>query len=68
LLRLIQSAPGGEARVCDLTACLGLRQPTISHHLKTMVDAGLLSREHRGTWVWYTVEQDGLDKVRQIIG
>ncbi|MGW2354285.1 ArsR/SmtB family transcription factor [Actinacidiphila glaucinigra] len=68
LLRLIQSAPGGEACVCDLTECLGLRQPTISHHLKTMTAAGLLSRERRGTWVWYAVNQEGLDRVRQIIG
>ncbi|MGW2563240.1 ArsR/SmtB family transcription factor [Streptomyces sp. NPDC001514] len=67
LLRLIERAPGGEACVCDLTECLGLRQPTVSHHLKLMTEAGLLDRERRGTWVWYSVNLDGLRRVRDII-
>jgi ArsR family transcriptional regulator, arsenate/arsenite/antimonite-responsive transcriptional repressor len=67
LLRLIQSSPDGESCVCDLTECLNLRQPTISHHLKTMTAAGLLTREKRGTWVWYKVDQSGMDKIRDII-
>lgn len=68
LLRLIQSAPTGEACVCDLTQCLGFRQPTISHHLKMMTSAGLLTREKRGTWVWYAVDPAGLEVVRKVLG
>ncbi|MFE5374087.1 ArsR/SmtB family transcription factor [Streptomyces mirabilis] len=67
LLRLIERAPKGEACVCDLTECLGLRQPTVSHHLKVMTDAGLLTRDRRGTWAWYSVNHDGLRRVREIL-
>ncbi|GAA1911149.1 metalloregulator ArsR/SmtB family transcription factor [Streptomyces durmitorensis] len=67
LLHLIQSAPDGEACVGDLTERLGLRQPTVSHHLKTMTAAGLLARERRGTWVWYSVDPDGMEAVREIL-
>ncbi|HCU48563.1 MAG TPA: transcriptional regulator, partial [Micromonosporaceae bacterium] len=48
LLSLIQSAPEGEACVCDLTAPLGLSQPTVSHHLRILTEAGLLNRDKRG--------------------
>jgi ArsR family transcriptional regulator len=67
LFRLIERAPQGEACVCDLTDCLGLRQPTVSHHLKVMTDAGLLDRERRGTWVWYSVNHDGLRRIKEIL-
>lgn len=67
LLHLIQSAPGGEACVGDLTDRLGLRQPTVSHHLKTMTAVGLLERERRGTWVWYSVDPGGMEAVRDIL-
>lgn len=59
LVSLIKSAPEGEACVCDLTAPLGLRQPTVSHHLKVLVEAGLLQRERRATWVWYSLVPAG---------
>ncbi|CAM5686211.1 ArsR/SmtB family transcription factor [Streptomyces chartreusis] len=67
LFRLIERAPRGEACVCDLTQCLGLRQPTVSHHLKLMTEAGLLDRERRGAWVWYSVNPDGLRRLRAIL-
>ncbi|MFF8843422.1 ArsR/SmtB family transcription factor [Streptomyces sp. NPDC015127] len=67
ILRLIERAPAGEACVCDLTDCLGLRQPTVSHHLKIMTDAGLLSRERRGTWAWFSVNHEGLRRIRDIL-
>ncbi|MFG2739453.1 ArsR/SmtB family transcription factor [Streptomyces chartreusis] len=67
LFRLIERAPRGEACVCDLTECLGLRQPTVSHHLKLMTEAGLLDRERRGAWVWYSVNPDGLRRLRAIL-
>ena len=53
LLSLIQATDGGEACVCDLTAPVGLTQPTVSHHLKVLFDAGLVSREKRGAWAYY---------------
>ncbi|WP_328870946.1 metalloregulator ArsR/SmtB family transcription factor [Streptomyces sp. NBC_00287] len=67
LLRLIERAPAGEACVADLTDCLGLRQPTVSHHLKVMTEAGLLTRERRGTWVWYAVDRAGMGRVHEIL-
>ncbi|MCC9706589.1 MULTISPECIES: ArsR/SmtB family transcription factor [Streptomyces] len=67
ILRLVERAPSGEACVCDLADCLGFRQPTISHHLKVMTEAGLLNRERRGTWSWYSVNLDGLRRVREIL-
>ncbi|MCX5527315.1 metalloregulator ArsR/SmtB family transcription factor [Streptomyces bobili] len=67
IFRIIERAPAGEACVCDLADCLGFRQPTVSHHLKIMTEAGLLSRERRGTWSWYSVNYDGLNKVRAIL-
>jgi ArsR family transcriptional regulator len=59
LVSLIKSAPNGEACVCDPTEPLGLRQPTVSHHLKVLVQAGLLQRERRATWVWYSLVPAG---------
>ncbi|MFE9882958.1 ArsR/SmtB family transcription factor [Streptomyces sp. NPDC005784] len=67
IFRLIERAPKGEACVCDLTECLGLRQPTVSHHLKVMTEAGLLDRDRRGTWAWYSVNRDGLRRIREIL-
>ena len=53
LMSMIASAPGGEACVCDLTPAFALSGPTISHHLKTLREAGLVDAERRGTWVYY---------------
>jgi ArsR family transcriptional regulator len=53
LLSLIQAADSGDACVCDLIEPLGLSQPTVSHHLKVLHDAGLVTREHRGRWAFY---------------
>jgi ArsR family transcriptional regulator len=55
LLSLIASHPDGEICVCDLTAPLGLSQPTVSHHLKVMAGVGLVEREKRGVWAYYRV-------------
>lgn len=60
LLHLVSSADADEACVCDLTAALGLSQGTVSHHLKVLVEAGLLERERRGTWAWYRLVPDAL--------
>ncbi len=53
LMSMIASAPSGEACVCDLTPAFALSGPTISHHLKTLREAGLVAAERRGTWVYY---------------
>ena len=55
LLSIVKGSGEGEACVCDLTEPLGLSQPTVSHHLKILVDAGLLHREKRGTWAYYSL-------------
>ncbi len=61
LLSIVKAGNGGEACVCDLTEPLDLGQPTISHHLKILVDAGLLSREKRGTWAYYSLVPGALE-------
>lgn len=55
LLSLIGAHEGGEACVCDLTAGFDLTGPTISHHLKVLREAGLISSQRRGTWIYYRV-------------
>jgi ArsR family transcriptional regulator len=60
LLSLIAAHEGGEACVCDLTEPVGLSQPTVSHHLKVLIEAGLLTREKRGVWAYYAVVNDSL--------
>jgi ArsR family transcriptional regulator, arsenate/arsenite/antimonite-responsive transcriptional repressor len=49
--------------VCDLTPSLGISQPTVSHHLKKLVAAGLLDREQRGTWAYYSLNRDALGRL-----
>jgi ArsR family transcriptional regulator len=56
LMSMIASAPDGEICVCDLTPAFTLSGPTISHHLKTLREAGLVDAERRGTWVYYRAE------------
>ncbi len=63
LLSLIASRAGGEVCVCDLTPAFELSQPTISHHLKLLRQAGLIDCERRGTWVYYWVLTDTLDQL-----
>ncbi|MGA8045623.1 MAG: metalloregulator ArsR/SmtB family transcription factor [Dermatophilaceae bacterium] len=66
LLALIRDSDGAEACVCDLTAPIGLSQPTISHHLKVLTEAGLLRREKRGTWAWFALVPGRLDDLAAI--
>ncbi|HZY76734.1 MAG TPA: metalloregulator ArsR/SmtB family transcription factor [Jatrophihabitantaceae bacterium] len=61
LLSLIAAADGGEACICDLTEFVDLSQPTVSHHMKQLVAAGLVSREQRGKWAFYALVPAGLD-------
>jgi ArsR family transcriptional regulator len=64
LLSFIAAQPEGEACVCYLTEPTGLSQPTVSHHLKLLHDAGLLEREKRGAWVFYRVVPERLESAR----
>ena len=67
LLSMIAAAPNGEACACDLVGPIGRSQPTVSHHLSQLVDAGLLLREKRGKWAWYRVNQEQLRTVRDAL-
>jgi len=61
LLSLIAGGDGGEACICDLTEPVGLSQGTVSHHMKLLAEAGLVTREQRGRWAYYAVDRDALD-------
>ncbi|TMA34169.1 MAG: helix-turn-helix transcriptional regulator [Deltaproteobacteria bacterium] len=63
LLSFLAAQPGGEACVCNLTEPLGLSQPTVSHHLKVLADAGLLERERRATWIYYRLRLERLQQL-----
>ncbi|MEG3616366.1 metalloregulator ArsR/SmtB family transcription factor [Isoptericola haloaureus] len=65
LLSLVAAQEGHEACVCDLTAPVGLSQPTVSHHLKVLVEAGLLTRSQRGRWAYYALTPGALDQVSE---
>ncbi|MBK9179449.1 MAG: helix-turn-helix transcriptional regulator [Acidimicrobiales bacterium] len=64
LLSLVASSSTGEACACDLVEPLGRSQPTVSHHLSMLVDAGFLSREKRGRWAWYRIVPERLEALR----
>ena len=68
LMSLVASHPGGEACVCDLTGAFDLSQPTISHHLKVLHEAGLVDRDKRGVWVYYRARTEALAGLGTLIG
>ncbi|MVA75817.1 metalloregulator ArsR/SmtB family transcription factor [Auraticoccus sp. F435] len=63
LLSIVAAQPDGEACVCDLTEPVGLSQPTVSHHLKILVEAGLLEREKRGVWAYFRLAADAGERL-----
>ncbi|GAA4181952.1 metalloregulator ArsR/SmtB family transcription factor [Gryllotalpicola koreensis] len=67
LVSIVAAHEAQEACVCDLTEPLGLSQPTVSHHLKVLTDAGFLSRSKRGTWAYYRLVPGSLDAVAGLI-
>ncbi len=67
LLSLIASAPAGEACACDLIEPIGKSQPTVSHHLKVLTDAGLVFREKRGVWAWYRANHERLAELKSVL-
>ncbi len=68
LLSLVAAHAGGEACVCDLNDAFELSQPTISHHLKVLHEAGLLDRSKRGTWVFYRVRAEAMAGLSALLG
>jgi ArsR family transcriptional regulator, arsenate/arsenite/antimonite-responsive transcriptional repressor len=68
LLSIVAAAPTGEVCACDLPAMLGRSQPTVSHHLTALTEAGLLEREKRGKWAWFRVVPERLDVLRDALG
>lgn len=66
LLSLVAAAP--EVCACELVEPLGKSQPTVSHHLKVLFEAGLVTREKRGTWVWYAIVPERLEALRASLG
>ena len=67
LLTLVRRSPDGEACFCDLADEFDMPQSTLSHHLKILVRAGVLSRERRGTWSWYRVQTAPLDLMTTLL-
>jgi ArsR family transcriptional regulator len=67
LLSIVAASEESEACVCDLTEPIGLSQPTVSHHLKVLTDAGYLTRSQRGTWAYYRLVPGSLDAVSSLL-
>ena len=68
LLSLIACHDGGEACVCELTDTFDLSAPTISHHLKVLREAGLITSQRRGTWIYYRISPEVIARVSAILG
>jgi len=63
VLSIISNAPDGEVCACDFVGPLDKSQPTISHHLKVLSEAGLVEGERRGRWIWYRLAESGVDSL-----
>lgn len=66
IVSLIAASPDQEACVCDITDAVDLGQPTVSHHLKVLLDAGFVSRSRRGTWAYYRLRAGALDALASV--
>jgi ArsR family transcriptional regulator len=64
VLSILAASPDGEVCVCEFVGPLGKSQPTISHHIKILSEAGLVSGDRRGKWVWYSLNRERLAKLR----
>ena len=67
LLSLVAAHPSREECICNLTERVGVSQPTVSHHMKLLVDAGLLEREQRGKWAYYRLVPGTLDALGRLV-
>ena len=68
LISMMATAPTGEVCACDLPALLDRSQPTVSHHLSQLVKAGLVEREQRGKWAWFSLNRAGLEAIHAALG
>jgi ArsR family transcriptional regulator len=68
LLSIVAASEADEVCACDLVEPSGRSQPTVSHHMKILVDAGLVERDKRGLWVWYRVVPSRLEALRAVLG
>jgi len=67
LLSIVAASEGAEACVCDLQEPLGLAQPTVSHHLRVLAEAGFLTRSKRGTWAYYALVPGALERIADVL-
>jgi len=67
LLTLISDDPTGEVCACDLHPAVARSQPTVSHHLGQLVSAGLITREQRGKWAWFSIDHSRLDQIKSAL-
>ena len=67
LISMVAAHDDSEACACDLTASLGLSQGTVSHHLRILVDAGIFTRQKRGTWAYYRLVPGALDSIARLL-
>ena len=67
LVSMVAAHQNAEACVCDLTEPLGLTQPTVSHHLKILVDAGIFTRQKRGVWAYYALVPAAMDALSKLL-
>lgn len=68
LVSILACSPSGEVCACDLPQLLGRKQPTISHHLKLLTEAGFITRDQRGKWAWFSLQPEALAEVRAVLG
>ena len=66
ILAMIAETENKEACVCDFTGPLSLTQPTVSHHIKKLSEVGLVNRERRGTWVWYSLNRERWSQIAEL--
>lgn len=68
ILAMIAATENQSSCVCDLTVPLNLTQPTVSHHIKKLSEVGLVNRERRGTWVWYSLNRERWAQIAKLFG
>lgn len=67
IVSIVANAPDGQVCACDLPGVLGRSQPTVSHHLTQLTEAGVLSREKRGKWAWFSLNRDRLTQLCAVL-
>jgi ArsR family transcriptional regulator len=65
---LRQLSADGAVCACDFSDCCDIGQPTVSHHLKVLREAGWVTKERRGTWIWYSIRPEAVARFRELAG